>query len=289
MPRLPLNDLRLEPARFTRWPEVLSRISFCLFLAQAAMVAWRSWQPAPWFPQARWPEGVLLLLATTTVLTALARSLPFQNLFGAGAIIGIISGGAHLLGATAAIPFGPYSYTRNAGQDLIYPLPGSIPVLWVLIVLTSRGAARSVMRRWRTTPNYGYWLISLTLVLILWIDLSLEPFATVIHKYWIWAPTKMPLTWFGAPLVNFLGWLLTGSLIVGFVTPFLLRKNPVPAPPEYLSVTVWCVLQLVLANACAAHQLWAAAEVGVGGAATVGFFAWWSWQSTGRKRDLPIR
>ncbi len=283
MNRLPLNDLRLEPARFSGWPRKTSRGLFGLFLAQSALVAVRAWQPTPWIPEARWPEGVLLLLGLATVLTSLGRSLPGQNLLGICAIVGITSGGMHLLGAITAIPFGPYSYTAAAGQSLIYPLPGSIPLLWILIVLTSRGAAKCALRRWRLERNYGFGLFGLTLALIVWFDLSLEPYATQLKHFWIWEPTKLPFTWYGAPLVNFLGWLLTALLIVAISTPFFLSKKPVPTPPEYLSVSVWCVLQILLANACATHKLWPPCLLAAGGVLAVAGFSVWSWCTTGRK------
>jgi len=289
MNRLPLNDVRLEPARFTEWPIPVSRGLFAAFLLQALLVAWRAWQKNPWLPAAQWPEGCLMLLGVATVLVSLARSLPAQNLVGVCAITGVISGAAHWLSATAAVPFGPYAYSRNAGQSLVDPLPASIPVLWILAVLAARGAAKSSLRRWRTAPQYGYWLLGLTLALIIWFDVTLEPFATVIKGYWIWAATKLPITWFGAPVVNFLGWLLTAGLIVAFATPFLLSKKPAPAAPEYLSGVVWCVLELSLANACAAHRLWLPCAIAAFGAVAVGGFSWWSWLATSSRRPSGIK
>ncbi len=280
--RFPLNEMRLKPDPFQGLPEKLSRGFFLLFLAQALLVSLRCWQPRPWFPEAQWPEGVLLLLGTATVITTLSRSLPVQNLAGSCAIIGVISALFHYVGALSSIPFGPYTYTRNAGQTLIDPLPGSIPLLWVLIVLCSRGAARSVLRYWRSKPNYGYRLLIATLALILWMDLSLEPFACTIKGYWLWSVTKLPLAWYGAPLVNFLGWLLAGGLIVAFSTPFLLSKSPAPVPGEHISVGVWCVLQLLMANAFVARRLWPAAVAAIAGAILVGSSAFWSWWNTRR-------
>lgn len=48
---------------------------------------------------------------------------------------------------------------------------------------------------------------------------------------------KLPLTWYSAPVTNFLGWGLTGMLIVLFCMPFLLVKNL--ARSEQITCRLW--------------------------------------------------
>src|ERR1017187_1664404 len=123
-------------------------------------------------------EALLLLSATACTLTSLARRLPGQNVLLAAAIIAVIGGAVHTLGVFASIPFGPFIYTASAGLQMFNALPWTIPLLWVVVILNSRGVARLIMRPWRKMRAYGFWVIGLTAVLSLLFDLGLEPFAT---------------------------------------------------------------------------------------------------------------
>src|ERR1043165_2612717 len=151
-----------------------------------------------------WPEAVLVLTTTLTTLLSLARQLPGQNALLAGAIIGVLGGILHGVGAATAVPFGPVAYTESAGPKLFGVLPWSLPALWIIALLNSRGVARLILRPWRKLRTYGFWLIGITAALTGLFDVALEPFAARVKHFWIWQPTKFPLTWHGAPLVNFL-------------------------------------------------------------------------------------
>ncbi len=61
------------------------------------------------------PEAWLVLLATVSTLVALARRLPAQNVWLVAAMIAVIGGGAHALGAKTGIPFGPILFGSSAG------------------------------------------------------------------------------------------------------------------------------------------------------------------------------
>ena len=68
------------------------------------------------------------------------------------------------------------------GRQLFDPLPWTIPMIWLVALLASRGTARLVLRPWRNTPNYGYWLIGTAALLVVVLDLGLEPFAVQVHR-----------------------------------------------------------------------------------------------------------
>src|SRR5206468_2785042 len=125
----------------------------------------------------------------------------------------IIAGAVQTFGALTAIPFGPYVYTENIGQQLFDPLPWAVPPVWVVAILSSRGVARLMLRPWRKTKAYGFWSMGVTALLVVLLDFGLEPFATRVKHYWLWNPTKITFDWYGAPWVNFLGWAVTVLLI----------------------------------------------------------------------------
>ena len=128
-------------------------------------------------------------------------------------------------------PSGPTSIPNSIGQQLFYPLPWAIPLLWIAVILASRGVARLILRPWRKTQNYGFRLMGLTTGLALCLDLGLEPFATRVKHYWFWNPTKLKFDYYTTPWINFFGWGVTVLLILAFATPSLINKKPMHHSP----------------------------------------------------------
>jgi len=262
MKRVVLKHIPLRTNRFAAWPSFFQRTLFVLFLIQFALVWSRLWTARPLFGDVRWPEGLLVVLATATTLASMARHLPGQNVMLASSIIAVIAGAVHTIGALSGIPFGPYAYTSNMGQELFHPLPWAMPLIWIVLVLNSRGAARIILRPWRTTQRYGFWLLGLTALLVVMLEIGLEPFATRVKQYWLWHPAKTTVAWYGAPWVNFIGWGVSALLILAFVTPSLINKNPAPATqPDYHPLVIWLLLTFLFGTAAWTHELWAASLV----------------------------
>jgi uncharacterized membrane protein len=264
---VPLKDIPLRPPPFSGWAPKVHRVLFTLFFLQWGLAWSRLWVPRPLFGDARWPDGLLLVLATATLLASLTCQLPGQNVVLAALVIAFIAGAVATLGALTAIPFGPLVYTDAIGPQLFHALPWAVPMVWLVAVLASRGTARLVLRPWRNTPNYGYWLIGLTALLVVLLEFGLEPFATQVKHFWKWTPTRIRLDWYTTPGVNFLAWAVTTLLILAFATPALINKRPMTPPPlpDYHPLAVWLLLNLLFATGAAANQLWpAVVVVGVG-------------------------
>jgi uncharacterized membrane protein len=273
MNRVAFNDLPRGGQRLPKLGQAVRATLFLLFLLQFALVYARLWQPTWLFGAAHWPEALLLLLTTATLLASLHAQLPGQNVLLAGVLIAGTGGLAHTVGALTGIPFGPLVFTQHAGQKLFEPLPWSVPLLWLVALLAARGTARLVVRPWRNTRNYGFWVLGLAVALGLLFELGLEPFATQVQGYWTWQPTKLKLDWYTTPCVNFLGWALVALLILGFITPALINKKPVQPPPQYQPLAVWLLGIALLATSAALHQFWTAFWVTALGAAAVALLA----------------
>src|SRR5262249_54218374 len=209
--------LKKIPLRADLFPGLggkIHKVLFVLFLAQLTMVWLHLWTRFPGFGSARWPDGVLLVLAAATTLSSLARQLPAQNVMLASVIIIFIAGAVQTLGALTAIPFGPYVYTDAIGQRLFEPLPWAVPIVWLVTILCARVVGRLMLRPWRKTRSYGFWLMGITTVLVVLFDFGLEPFATQVKQLWFWSPTRAGLYWYSTPWVNFPGWAATALVIL---------------------------------------------------------------------------
>jgi uncharacterized membrane protein len=218
-----------------------------------------------------WPEIILLLLAAAGTLSALARQLPFQNVLLAASGVALIGGGAHALAAKSGIPFGPLNFGGLNDLLLFKTLPWPMPLVWIVVVLNSRGVGRLILRPWRKTKTYGFWLIGVTGALATLFSFALDPFASRLKHYWLWMPGNPALkfipAWFGAPPVNFLSWGLVTVLILAFVTPALIRKQPGQKKgPDFHPLGLWLAAIFIFGTGCAAHGLWpaVAADAAIG-------------------------
>src|SRR6266850_2530840 len=256
--------LKRIPLRANLFPGLGPKIHnalFVLFLVQFTLVWLNLWTRLPGFRSARWPDGVLLVLTAATILSSQARQLPAQNVILASSIIVFIAGTVQTFGALTAIPFGPYVYLPAIGQRLFEPLPWAVPMVWLVAILCARGVGRLMLRPWRKTRSYGFWLMGITAALVVLFDFGLEPFATQVKHFWFWSPTRAGFFWYITPWVNFIGWAATALVVLAFAKPSLIKKKPVKHPPDYHPLVVWLLVNGLFATAAITHQLWAATAV----------------------------
>ena len=215
--------------------------------------------------EGQWIEALLPVSAVATTLLALGKRLPLQNVATAAALIGGLGAVITAVGALTAIPFGPLVYLDGMGPQWFGVVPWSLPLLWVVLIINGRGVARLIMRPWRKTNYYGFWVIGLTCALVVMFDLGFEPFATRVKDYWLWRTDRSALAWYSAPFANFLAWFIVALGMLIFAIPWLINKQPVKQPTDYQPLAVWLLLNLLVVSGNAAHQFWLAV-----GAMTIG-------------------
>lgn len=204
-----------------------------------------------------WLDAATITLAAVTGIVALNRQLPLQNVLSAAFITAVIGGAAHAFSAQTSIPLGPVVFNSETGPQLFNLVPWTVPLLWVTAIFTARGVGRLILRPWRKVKNYGYWLIACTALLAVAFDLALEPVAWHVKHLWLWQPTKLAVNWQGTPLLNFLGWGFTALLILMFITPSLIRKQPgSSSTPDYHPLVVWLGALLLFAVGSAGAGMW---------------------------------
>jgi len=252
---------------------------FGLFLAQFALVWVNLWLPVPGLGSARWPYGLLLVLATATTLASLARQLPGQNVMLASMLVAIIGGALPGLGALVASFRLPSSishlpsYPGSLWPQFLFPLYWAAAMLWLVAIFTSRGVAQLILGRSRTRRDYGLRVIGLSALLAGVFELGLEPFATEVKRYWLCNPTEARLAWYGTPWIRFVGLAVAARPLQVVVTPALINKKPVQQAPQCHPVMVWVLINLLFATGAAAHRLWQAAVLALLASVVVAAFA----------------
>ena len=219
-------------------------------------------------------EAWLLIFATASTFVALVRQLPAQNVFLVAALTALIGAAAHTLGVKSGLPFGPFLYGSEAGLKLFGTLPWVLPLLWIVVVLNSRGVARLVLRPWRKTRAYGFWLMGLTALFAMLFDYALEPVATHVRHYWIWTAGGFSITPMGSPISNSIGWFIVTLLILAFATPALINKQlSKRSMPDFHPLVVWLGGVLLFATGAAFHGLWLAVGADITIAAFIAGFS----------------
>jgi uncharacterized membrane protein len=231
--------------------------AFCLFLGQMMF------NPGP-AAKFEWQLPWLIALAALSTLTALARQLQWQYVLTAASICALWGAVAHGFSANTGLPFGPFTYGPDAGPQFFNQVPWTVPVLWLVVLFNSRGVGRLILRPWRKLKSYGFWLIGCTVVLSGLFDLGMDPFLSRWQHYWLWAPTKLRVTWAGAPLTNFLGWMFVTLLILAFATPVLIKKQPGSrSPSDYHPLVLWVGGMVLFAVVAGRQGLWPAVGLDV--------------------------
>lgn len=252
------------------------------------------------FPKAAWPQHILVILAVAAMAAALiapdrleamlialalvlaaaasvsilVRTLPLQSVLFATGIIAIIGAAAHGLTTRTGLPLGPLSFGESSGPKLFESVPWTVPLIWVVAIFNSRGVARLFLRPWRKAKNYGFLLLGLTVLLMLAFDLALEPFARANHL-WLWQPTKIPVTWYGATPLAFLGWAFVSGIILAIIMPYLIRKQPGnSSSANFGPLVLWLGALVIFGVNTAQAGLWPAVVLDIILATVIAIFCW---------------
>lgn len=209
-----------------------------------------------------WLDTALIILACANSIFTLSRQLPLQNVLWAAAIISFVGGAVSIVGEKFGIPFGSFLVSAESGLRIFGTAPWAMPLIWVAFILNSRGVARLILRPWRKTKTYGFRLIGLTAALTAIFEFTFEPFATQTKHLWFWERTQLPISWQGAPLVNFFSWAALTLLILAFVTPLLINKQlSKRRSPDFQPLAIWLGAMLLFGIGAATGKSWSVVAV----------------------------
>jgi uncharacterized membrane protein len=190
----------------------------------------------------------LALAMTATTLVGLARRLPMQNVITAALAIAVMAAAFLAFGVHTGLPFGAFEF-RSEAEPLIFGVPLLLPAYWVALAICARGCARLPLRPWRKTNHYGYWMIGLSLIILLFQITSAEPLLGHHAHYWNWRTRPGTFTWYGMPWSNWLGCAASFLVMYLLATPWLINKQPVKQPVDWHPLVVWTLLETYFAMA----------------------------------------
>lgn len=159
--------------------------------------------------------SIYMVAGTITAALMGARLLGWRRLFCFMIPAIAISLGSELLGTSTGFPFGDYGYLNGLGYKIAGLVPFTIPLSWFYVGLAAYLLGRTVLREGRSLFLYAEAILVSALILTAW-DFVLDPAMTqTLVPFWEWFE---PGAFFGMPLANFGGWLLTGAIFMAVAT-----------------------------------------------------------------------
>jgi putative membrane protein len=154
---------------------------------------------------------------------------------------------SELIGTGYGWPFGNYAYTDFLGYKVLDRVPYSIPLSWFYMGFASYLLAAALVKRSGWSRQTLWTLLIGAGLLTVW-DLVLDPAMAhddVRVSFWVWDETG---PYFGMPLINFVGWGMTGLLFMA-ISRLLWRSEvrnervPLFVPfAIYVLNTVWAMI-----------------------------------------------
>lgn len=169
------------------------------------------------------------LLFTGFALLHAAASLGWRRTAAFFTLAAFISWGFEEAGVATGWIFGPYHYSHMLGAELGY-VPVLIPLAWFMMIYPSWCVARVLLPAPPSTPRRLSLLVAQSLIAAMVItawDVVMDP-GMARSGNWIWEKGG---PYFGVPLQNYAGWLLTTFtiyVIAGFV---MAAQRERPAAP----------------------------------------------------------
>jgi putative membrane protein len=262
------------------WPAAFVGHVALIILSTAALTTFLAGPPPAWLQQE--PNATALRIGWTfsgptyVVLGALAALAHASGRIGVrrAALLAVagagISLGAELVGTTTGFPFGAYAYTPLLGWRVAGHVPFPIPLSWFYMLYACLALAARLLSAADTGAAKLRWALAAGAMLTTW-DIAMDP-AMVRTAHWVW---RTPGFFYGMPLTNWIGWLLTGTLIarvmLAIVPPTAIARAVAPSRFPALLYLANGVMPVAL---CLRYDLWWGAMLGALGMAGIVTAAW---------------
>ena len=195
------------------------------------------------FPLVDGSDRARLAVATVVVFFAasVAHALVHRGVGWALGLVAITAGGgllAEVLGTRTGLPFGDYTYGTALGWQ-VAGVPVVVPLAWTMMLYPTYAAVTTLTKvRWLAAVLGGLSMMG-------W-DLFLDPMMVELRA-WTWTDGATELPGIdGIPALNFAGWLVVGTVLMG-LTLLLPRRDVSIGQPTVLYL--WTYVSSVLGAA----------------------------------------
>lgn len=128
-------------------------------------------------------------------------------------------------------PYGSFAYSDHVGYKIFAVVPWTVALAWTPLLLAAHSIAANLFES-RTTR------IIFTTIALLSFDLVLDPGA-VRMGFWQFAEGG---DYYGVPLSNFVGWLVSGFVGAGLLDLLLSRLRPLLPAPIQLAASAFLII-----------------------------------------------
>ena len=178
----------------------------------------------PDVPGASAGSYVSSVLIALPALAALVAHRGFRRAAAAALAVSAFAYAIESVGVATGFPYGPFSYGDALGPKLLGLVPYLLPVTYVPLVI---GAAAAAWGPGRLAPR-----VLIAALLLVLTDGVLDPGATALG-FWTWTEGG---PYYGVPLVNSAGWLLSGTVSAALLLS--IGRAHTPPPPGALDSAV---------------------------------------------------
>jgi putative membrane protein len=160
------------------------------------------------------------LLQFAAVFAILVHSWGWSRTVMIFALVAVLTWLAEAIGSKTGVPFGRYSYT-DILQPQLFGVPLLIPLAWFMMLGPSWAVAQAILGdKSKNKHNPIVFALVSAFAITAW-DLFLDP-QMVGWGFWVWhepITDSLPMSYFGIPWVNYLGWLLTAFFVTLIARP----------------------------------------------------------------------
>jgi uncharacterized membrane protein len=157
------------------------------------------------------------------------------------------------MGVVTGFPFGPYYFVELMGPKLLH-VPILLGLAYIGMAYVAWNVASLILSGSHTSTTRLHFLAlpALASIIMTAWDLAQDPvWATVLHG-WIW---RYGGAWFGVPLSNYLGWLVTVFSIYALFALYLRFRSPHFIAPQGIPASRSAVLFYALCASCNILQI----------------------------------
>jgi hypothetical protein len=219
--------------------QALSRVLFALWLISFCLVFARPWCSGLLASTGFIPEGLLLVLTAAATLTSLMWQSPGQTVLLAAIGIGSLGFGLQALGSLAGTPTGLLQPSRGPASKWGLGVALGAALMWIVVILNSRGVAQMVLRRRRRSAVYGLWLLGLSVALAVILAASVYVFVarlTQPHDGLGNALSRAELMALGQRV---LCWTVVALFTLAWIAVILINKKSDAPKPSVQPLFIW--------------------------------------------------